>query len=80
MVSSHRAPAPERGAEAYQAPVKWAKSRQDAVLSRVGRTICRSCPQIMPEYAGIYRPNNRPKQRKEGEKDLTAFAEGARSL
>ena len=26
---------------AYQAPIKWAKSRQNAVISRVGRTICR---------------------------------------
>jgi len=46
---------------AYQAPLKRAKSRHIAVLSRVGRTICRTFPANMPEYAGIYRPNDRPK-------------------
>jgi hypothetical protein len=65
---------------AYQAPVKWAKSRQNAVISRVGRTICRTFPANMPEFAGIYRPNDRPNRRKEGKKDLNGFAGRARSL
>jgi len=37
-----------------------ATSRQDAVLSRVGRTICRTFPATMPEHAGIWWPNDRP--------------------
>ena len=45
---------------AYQAVTKQAKSRKNAVISRVGRTICRTSPRIMPEYAGIYRHTNRP--------------------
>ena len=50
MVSSHRAPAPGRGAEAYQAPVKQAKSRQNAVLF-TGRTHDLPLfPQNMPEH------------------------------
>ena len=49
---------------AYQAVIKQAKSRQNAVLF-TGRTHDLPLfPQIMPEYAGIYRPNNRPKRHK----------------
>jgi hypothetical protein len=29
--------------------------------ARAAKRFCRGCPQIMPEYAGIYRPNSRPK-------------------
>ena len=32
--------------------------------SLVGRTICRTFPANMPEHAGIYRPNDRPKRHK----------------
>jgi hypothetical protein len=45
---------------AYPACAKQAKSRQEAVISLVGRTICRFSRQNRPEHAGIYRPKNRP--------------------
>ena len=45
-----------------EAVTKQAKSRQDAMISRVERTICRTFPRIMPDFAGIYRPNDRPKR------------------
>ena len=47
---------------AYQAVTKQAKSRQDAAKTLVGRTVCRSSRQTMPEDAGIYRHTNRPKR------------------
>ena len=60
---ARRAPAPGRGAEAYQALGETAGSRQNAVIF-TGRTYDLPLfPQIMPEYAGINRPNNRPKPR-----------------
>ena len=49
---------------AYQAPIKWAKSRLFSVLF-TGRT--HDLPYIpanMPGYAGIYRPNDGPKRPK----------------
>jgi len=54
-------PVSSQGGTSNQAPVKWAKSRQDAVLSQVERTICLTLPANMPDDAGMYRPNNRPK-------------------
>jgi len=50
---------------AYQAVTKQVKSRQNAVILRVGRTICRTFPANMPDFAGIYRHTNRPNRHRD---------------
>lgn len=51
---------------AIDAPIKQAKSRHFALLSRVGRSVCRFLRQTMWESAGVFRsatgPNDRMKR------------------
>ena len=58
----------------------WPISGKNTSKSLVGRTICRSCSDSMPDSAGLKRPNNRPNRHTNRPRDADPATSGLQSL